>query len=402
MATRTVNRLLGTGKLTYLQPVLVAFAVILAAILSAHYFVNPFWESMNLHVPGEGTPVDHRAAVDSIFYVRIAEHGYQWSEAEPTSLWFHPLLTWFIQYFPLKVSFEQRLWLISCSAALAALVLCFHLARGLSSALQSSLMLMVVPMLPGGAGMLTGNAEWLCLFFTSLVALSFLRPWPAWVAAFAAGAAILTKPNALYLLPMLIVYLGFGIRRNHRPWIEKSLASLIAILGVWLLWILYVDLQVGEPGAYWSARAVSSVPMYHGPFTLLHRAMSIFIDSSNTGEQLKYLTALAVPLVQIFVTILVPLSDEAHRLAIIGSLLSVLLVTFLIVNPNKVIVYVMTFPGHFAIGMIFLQHTLLERREKHHSQIYHVARRATGIVYVLFCLCLVLFFLLGTPLEWYY
>jgi hypothetical protein len=174
------------------------------------------------------------------------------------------------------------------------------------------------------------------------------------------------------------------------------------MFSVWVAWIMYVNWQVGEPNAYWQVRAMGSVPLYRGPFTFLYLAASTFVYAADPGEKLRYLTALVIPIIQLFIAITVPLRDEAHRLAIIVCILAVLFVTFYIANPNKVIVYSTTFPGHFAVGVLFLKQTIFGKKLEHQSIVFHSTKMLSGLAYMLYCSSLLVFFILGTPLEWYY
>jgi hypothetical protein len=176
--------------------------------------------------------------------------------------------------------------------------------------------------------------------------------------------------------------------------------GILSILIVWILWIFYVDLQVGHPGAYWQVRKIGTVPLTAGPFTFLQRTARVLVFSSHIGEILKYVSVLAVILVDMWVLLIVRLRKETHRLAILFSIFSMLGITFVLNNPNKIIVYTTTFPGHLSIGLIFLQqafgyHPLDTIYEK-------LVRIASGVMYLAFCFLMALFYMIGTPLEWYY
>lgn len=384
---------------------LVVFAssvVVLLVRFTAAQVVDPFWRESGLHVPGEDTLISHQVAVDSMFYVRNADRGFLWSSDEPTSLWFHPLMTWLIRIAIWEPDSQARLWFLTQLSVFFGLLLTLYYARTIGSVDLPWYSVLLVPLLPGGLGMVAGNVEWLCLLLAALLLLSILRKWPYWLVILSAAAAILAKPNALYLVPALAVYALFGLK-NHKPSLAvAALLGLGSLLITWLIWMVVVDLRAGEIGAYWGVRSIASVPRHHGPFSLIYRATWYFANTVDNGEKLRYFSALAIPLVQLAITIVAPIRNEAHRLSIVGSIFALLFITFFINNPNKIVVYCMTYPGHFASSLLFL-HAAFGRGGQRDEKLNRVlVRWAAGASYLAFCVTMVVFYILGTPTEWYY
>jgi hypothetical protein len=370
-------------------------------ILAALVLLRPVWLALDLHVPGEpNNKVDFTQPVDSVFYVRNAQIGYHWDANAPTSIWFHPLLVWCIELLPSDIPANCRLWFISVVAAFGAMVITYAYIKEISSARLRPWILLAVPLLPGGLAVATGNAEFPCLLFSSLLILSVVRKSSFCYPLLWGALAVLTKPNALYMVPAVGVYLVDGIIKRDRETVRNSLLGILGITATWLIWIAFVDINTGSFGAYWQSRKVATVPLSSGVFTFLKRAARVLLYASDNGEKLKFATALVIPVVDMWIILVAPLRDEVHRLSIIAGVLAVLSTSFVLNNPNKVVVYSITLPGHITAGLLFLEQSF--RKKKAERALERGVRYLSGISYLLFCALIATFFVVGTPLEWYY
>lgn len=386
------------------RPIFYSVLAILGCASIAFAVLKPIWTALDLHVPGEPTiKVDFTQPVDSIFYIRNADWGYRWSVSVPTSIWFHPILSWGINALRSYASSNYRLWLISLLSAFGALIVVYEYIREISPIFLSPAALLLVPLLPGGLGIATGNAEVPCLLFTSLLSLSVMQRWKTYHPLLWGALAILTKPNALYMIPILGTYVISAVFAKDRKQAQNGVLGIASLSVVWLLWILYVDMQIGQVGAYWQVREIGSVPLSAGPMTFLQRAARVIVYSSNQGEILKFITALTIPLVDMWLLLVIRLKNEAHRFSILMGIVAMVGITFFINNPNKIIVYATTLPGHFTIGLLFLKQAFGKKaNDLLEKPLEKIFRYLAGAVYVAFCVSMVLFFIIGTPLEWYY
>jgi hypothetical protein len=185
-----------------------SFFTILMSMGFAFFILDPLWKSLDIHVPGEpNVKVDLTQPVDTIFYVRNAELGYRWDTSVPTSLWFHPLLSWSLHLLPRTIPSNYRLWALSNVAAFCSLIVVYRYTNLISLATLHPRTLILVPLLPGCLGITTANAEFPCLLFTSLLLVSVLCRYSYYYPILWGALAILAKPNALYLVLPLGVYL---------------------------------------------------------------------------------------------------------------------------------------------------------------------------------------------------
>jgi hypothetical protein len=346
-------------------------ATTLLLILIGVFILDPIWKTYGIHVPGEpNTKVDFTYPVDSIFYIRNAENGYRWSAKIPTSIWFHPVISWLIEIMPRAIPANWRYYLISLASAPFALYYVYRYAQNVLEVHISPAFIPFAIFISGGLNMAVGNA-------------------------------ILIKPNALYMLAPLAVY---GIYDLIGKDYKNALRSLVIILGIlitWAGWILYVDYMSGQTGAYWQAREVATVPLYAGFLTLIYRMVET-IALGNIGETLKYTTAILIPLMDLWLVLLVPFRSEKHRLASISGLIMLWLISFATSNPNKIFVYAMTLPFHLLIGWIILQSGFQSLQKQGSLSKSHNFLAITAFsVYALVSIGMVVFFIVGTPLGWY-
>jgi len=366
------------------------------------FILNPIWKIYGIHVPGEpNTIVDFTYPLDSIFHIRNAEIGYRWSAKVPTSIWFHPVISWLIEIMPKILPANWRYYFISIVSAPLALFCAYRYAQNALEVKINPKFIPLAILIPGGLNMAVGNAESPSLLFNTLVILSLLERYPISINLLFGIIAILIKPNALYMLAPLTVY---GIYDFIGKDYKNALRALIIALGIlvtWGGWILYVDFMSGQTGAYWQAREIATVPLYAGLLTLIYRMIESLIQG-NIGEILKYTTAFLIPLVDLWLLILVPFRSEKHRLASISGVIMLLLISFVTSNPNKIFIYAMTLPSHLLIGWIVLQLGFQSYSEQgSFSKRYDYLVRVALWFYVLVSIGMTIFFIVGTPLGWY-
>ncbi|WJW70317.1 hypothetical protein OZ401_005048 (plasmid) [Candidatus Chlorohelix allophototropha] len=142
------------------------------------------------------------------------------------------------------------------------------------------------------------------------------------------------------------------------------------------------------------------MPLNEGPFSLFFRGARIIIFSIDSAELLKFITALIIPLIDLWLLLLIPIKEEAIRISLIAGILAIFLMSVIINNPNKVIVYSTTFPGHISVGLLFIQNAFSKNPKEGTG--LSVIKKLAGLAYLAFCLEMFLFYIFGTPLEWYY
>ena len=360
--------------------------------------INPLWSRLGLHVPGEpGTRVNFTQAVDAVFYVWNAEFGYQWGSQHRLSIWFHPLLPWAINLLPPALPADQRLWLLSLLSGVVALGLVRPLLDHLSREPVDSWLICLAVILPGGLGIATGNPEFPCLVFTTALLLSVLGRGRYIFPFLWGGLAVLAKPNALYMVPVLAVYLIHGWRSRDRRLAINSLAGILGVLLVFLAWMLFVDSRSGEFGAYWAARKIAIVPL---EFSFFERSLRSFLFIRDAALKLRFAGALLVPLVELSLALVVPFKRPVDRAAVIAGIAAVMVSTILLNNPNKVMNYLITLPAHSVTGLLFIRQAF--RHEEAERAREGLLRKSAGIAYLSYCALMMVFFVLGTPLRWYY
>ena len=412
------SKALCTNRTTWYAALTVGIGILVAIL-----FLNPLWQSMDLHVPGESTfPVDFTQPVDSIFYIRNAENGFTWTTENTISTAFHPLLVWLIRTLPSPISYNIRFWVISVLAAFFSLIAVYYYVKEISDTDVKPLALVWVLVLPGGLGIATGNAEFPCLLFTTLLSLSVLKQWRIFWPVFFGILAILTKPNAAYMIPFLGVYAVFQrniridikkpdsesivvtfvhqVSKQYQKIVRNSWLGIVAIVLAWAVWIIIVDFRLGESGGYFRIREYYTVPLDNGIFSLFSRTAEVLLLYSDFGEQMKFVTAIVIPLVLVWITLVIPLNKEIHRISIIAGTISMLLISLMTNNPNKMVVYVTTFPGTVATGILFINQFIQNLRTGRASQ--QLMNLIVGACFLAFCAAITVFYVLGTPLGWYY
>jgi hypothetical protein len=224
-------------------------AAIWSAAIFALYWFEPNrhpradrWDSPLIHDLGSFTDV--WARWDSVFFVRIAEHGYDHASAA-----FYPL-------YPALVAVLGRIFgghyvlagiVISLGAALGAFLLLYRLAAerlGLEGAQHAVVYLAVFPMA------LFLQAVYSESLYLLLVLAAFVTAERGrfWIAGPLTGLAILTRVTGVALLPALAV---FAWRRRDR---RRAFAGLALAVPVAAVYPLVLWQQVGDPWAFWGAQ----------------------------------------------------------------------------------------------------------------------------------------------------
>jgi Mannosyltransferase (PIG-V) len=237
-------------------------AVTWLAALFAFYWFEPnrnpragMWDSPLIHDLGSFT--DIWARWDSVFFVRIAEHGYDNASAA-----FYPLYPGLVAALG-RVFFGHYVLagiVISLAAALGAFALLYRLAEerlGPDGAWRTVLYLAVFPTA------LFLQAVYSESLYLLLVLAAFVTAERGrfTAAGLLSGLAILTRATGIALLPALAV-LAWRARDRPRAFAGLALALPVAALYPLLLWQ-----QVDDPWAFWNAQDQWHRHLSHaGPF----------------------------------------------------------------------------------------------------------------------------------------
>lgn len=335
------------------------------------------------------TPVDGR------FYLLNAECGFRWNPPDPLSLAFHPLLSWLLAILPNWISLAKWFWLISLVFSVGALLLCHRITEVVTEDQVASGWLLTCLVAPGGLAIATGNAEMPTLFFSALLWLSVLHARRLWVTVAAGSLAILVKPNALYMVPVLAVYAS-SHSWEHRNIRRNALMGIATIVIIWFGWIAFVDWNAGQVGTYWMMRKAFNPEASVGSGIFFEHFSSVLLHRPVLHDQVRYATALIIPLISFVILGLIPLRDMPHRYAMAAGITAMLAIVLGLGNPNKIIVYSTTLPGHFLTHMLFLRHLVQA------VDITPTRRIFMGCLYGLYCFMMLGVYVLGTPRRWYY
>ena len=374
------------------------FTVFISIIIGA-LLLNPLWAKFAVPglFPSEIMP-PITAPVDGIYYILNAKLGYRWSTLDPLSLWFHPLLSWLLQIAPQWISTNFWFWSISICFAAASLPLIYRLTLLVS--VKNELPARIIPLCllaPGGLGLATGNAEIPTLFFVLVLLLSVLLWQKSWLTILAAFLAMLTKPNSLYMVPILLVYFIDGIEKRKAQLWKQALIGIITLLLTWLLWAWWVDWQTGYVGIYWKMRLLARYYLGAGDIGAFFKQFIGAFYEGDLRNMIRYSTSLIIPLANLIIIGLIPLSDESHRYAMAAGNLAMLAITLYLANPNKVIVYTTTLPGYFTAHLILLDSAITTA-----PAFTKLSRLGVVTLYGFYCLAMILVFVLGTPSRWYH
>lgn len=377
---------------------LYSLLTVTVAIVIGITLLNPLWASYSppFEIPKVLPAIT--APVDGPFYLWNAEYGYRWDTQDPLSLWFHPLMSWLVMIMPAWLPNNIWFWLISISFGVGSLILTYQLAFILIPTDNLSTKLIPLTLLAvGGLGLATGNAEIPTLFFATALLLSILHWQIWWLTLSCAALAILTKPNALYLIPVMAVYFVSGaLKRDMALW-GHAFLGMVALLLTWIAWMGIVDWSVGQSGVYWHTRELFREYVAGDPWNFFRELAFAFLYGDDVREQVRYCTAIIIPVVNLWIIGLITLSNEYHRYALAAGNLAMLAIALYTGNPNKMIVYTTTLPGYFATHLLFVR--VLELKISSPRQpIYFLM----GVFYLIYCLVMLVIYVLGTPLGWYY
>jgi Mannosyltransferase (PIG-V) len=224
-------------------------AAIWIAALFAFYWFEPnrnpragTWDSPLIH--DLGTFTDIWARWDSVFFVRIAAHGY-----DATSAAFYPL-------YPALVGVLGRVFfghyvlagvIVSLAAALAALALLYRIAEERLGYGGAQRVLLYVAVFPMSLFLQAVYSE--SLYLLLVVAAFLLAERGRFAAAgVTTGLAILTRVTGVALLPPLAL-VAWRARDRGRSLAQLALAVPVAAAYPLLLWQ-----QLGDPWAFWNAQ----------------------------------------------------------------------------------------------------------------------------------------------------
>ena len=255
-------------------------AAIWSAAIFAFYWFEPNrhpqadrWDSPLIHDLGSFTDV--WARWDSVFFVRIAEHGYDHASAA-----FYPLYPGLVAALGRVLGGHYVLAgiVISLAAALGAFLLLQRLAAerlGADGAQRAVVYLAVFPMT------LFLQAVYSESLYLLLVLAAFLAAERGnfWIAGPLTGLAILTRVTGVALLPALAI-LAWRERDRVRAFAGLALAVPVAAIYPLVLWQ-----QVDDPWAFWGAQ-----DLWHrhfswaGPFGGIWDALSKWTPS-HVGPQ---------------------------------------------------------------------------------------------------------------------
>jgi len=383
------------GKKTISLITEIIFTLFLSTFIGV-VFLNPIWKLYSPPFPMERVFPAIVAPVDGPFYLQNAIQGYQWKPQAILSIWFHPLLPLLVSLLSSILSPGIAFWLISIVFAIGCIFLLekinllygFEIAPGL---------LPLILVIPGGLSIATGNPEIPTLFFSSALLLSVLV-WQKWSITFLCGVlAILTKPNALYMVPYLSVYMLVSLYKRDKKIFIQSLTGILGVLLGWAFWIMFVDLKTGELGSYWEARRIASSFVAGNPISFLVELANSFIYKDDVRDQIRYSTALIIPLVNIWFISRLSFSKEVHRYAITAGILSMMAIALIYGNPNKIIVYIITLPGYFSVYFMLI-HSMLDNQWRSNL----VNKYLIIPLFVVYCVFLLYVYIVGTPSGWYY
>jgi hypothetical protein len=379
---------------------ILAFSVwtVLIAVVTGVAVLNPVWSEMSPPFPILRVFPPITAPVDGPYYLQIAEEGYAWNEKQPLSLWYHPLLPALISIAPKWLSSNIWFWLLGLAFSLGSLLLTHQITVLYAGEIKiHPAFLLLTPLIPGGLGIATGNAEIPTLFFASLILLSVIK-WHNWpITVVSSALAILTKPNALYMIPILSVYAIWGHKDNDRKTVIHSLIGIAIVILGWLAWIAIVDWNANEWGAYWQARDSFTRYVAGDPASYFLELAKSFVYGVDLRDKLRYSIGLIIPLVNLWVIAFAPFRNPSHRYALAAGNLAMFGLALWQGNPNKLIVYSTTLPGYFSTYILFIRDLAAQGTLANHFR-----QLVTSVIFWSFIVFMIVFYVLGTPLGWYY
>ncbi|MCB9104049.1 MAG: hypothetical protein H6633_07360 [Anaerolineales bacterium] len=241
-------------KSIYISAQTVIFAVLVGLVI-----LNPLWSNLSPPFPILRVTPSITAPVDGPYYLQNADNGYKWDVAEPLSLWYHPFLSVMISFMPEWLPSNIWFWLLSLTFSIGSLILTYQIASiYVDEVSLSPRLLFVILFVPGGLGIATGNPEIPTLFFTLLLLLSSIKWHNWWITIIAAIFAILTKPNALYMVPILFTYAIVGYKDGNKKLYNHSITGAVIIIVSWFGWMGFVDWKTNMWGLIGRQELLSS------------------------------------------------------------------------------------------------------------------------------------------------
>jgi hypothetical protein len=194
-----------------------------------------------------GLFTDVWARWDSVFFLRIAEHGYQ-AGSDPAFFPLYPALVG-IGGRALGGHYVLAGVVVSLVACLGALVLLYRLAESRLGAEGGRRAVLYVALFPTALFLQAVYSESLFLLLAVAV-FAFAERGRFLEASTAAGLALLTRPAGLALLPPLLLLAARSDRR------VRSLASLALAPALFAAYPLVLWLETGRPWAFASAQGL--------------------------------------------------------------------------------------------------------------------------------------------------
>lgn len=381
-----------------------AATTLAVAIVIGLICLDPLWSHYSPPFPMPRVTPAIFAPVDGPFYLQNAERGYCWTASSckgswsfPISLWFHPLLPAIVWLLAHVIPGKWAFWLISLAFSFVAIVLTDRLIRFLfpdrpSSAWTIFLLILV----PGGLSLATGNAETPELALSTALLLSVL----AWRNPFLPGllgfAAILTKPNALYMVLVLAAYVVWAIQKEDRALLVRALMGIGGVVIGLLLWMGYVGQYSGDFGTYWQAREAYNRVGSGNAVQMFQDLVRVFRYEYTLRDAIRFTSGLLVPLIDLWLLALLRFPRERDRLALSMGVIAMLGTEVLTGTPNKLIVYNFSTPAGVVPSVLGLE--MIVRRGTRRDWKWSLVAGS----YLIYCAAMLVVYVVGTGLGWYY
>jgi hypothetical protein len=252
------------------------------------------WDSPLIHDLGSFTDV--WARWDSVFFVRIAEHGYDHASAAFYPL--YPALVWALGH----IFFGHYVLagiVVSLASLLGAVVLLHQIAEERLGADGARRAVLYLALFPTALFLQAVYSESLFLFLV-LAAFIFAERERFAATGVATGLAILTRANGLALLPALVL-LAWRSRDRLRAFAGLAIALPIVALYPLLLWR-----ELGDPWAFAHAQ-----DRWHrhlsvaGPFGGIWEALTKWVPSGTLERHAIAVNAESLAFLVLFVALTV-------------------------------------------------------------------------------------------------
>ena len=176
-----------------------------------------------------------------------------------------------------------------------------------------------------------------------------------------------------------------------------SALGILLILITWLGWVLFVGWKTGNIWSYWDARKIARNFVAGDSFSFFIELINSFLYSRNLRDQIRYSSALLIPIFNMWFIGALSFSNESHQFGLAIGNTAMLLIALIFGNPNKIIVYTTTIPGYFYIGLkMFQQITSREWLSNPFNKFF------TTPLFLIYCSSMLVVYIIDTPLGWYY